>query len=305
MTWREIDNESDPSESQQHGNESTADIAEIGRPSKPPKIAPQQSIARRELVAHGRRTRQIDTPYGTTIRAEQPHQPITRFGDVALDSTIRAAAQRQATAGKVAHLPLAISPTDLRRKVREAKVGNLILFVVDGSGSMGAQKRMTAVKGAIFGLLLDAYQKRDQVGMILFRGSGAQLILPPTNSIDLAQKRLAKIPTGGRTPLAQGLSQAAEVLQRYKQQAYEPLLVVVSDGRANVPMHGQNPLDEVITLAHQLAQQKTAAVVLDCETGRRKMGLAKPLARALNAQCIPLTDLETDLMRQHIQNTKI
>ncbi len=169
---------------------------------------------------------------------------------------------------------------------------------------MGAQKRMTAVKGAIFSLLLDAYQKRDQVGLILFRGKGAKLLLPPTNSVDIAHQQLAKLPTGGRTPLTQGLLLAEETVSRYTNKIYQPLLVVVSDGRANVPLHHKDPLIEVRATAHRIAEQKISTLVLDCETGRRKLGLARPLAAALGGQCLPLGDLSAEKITQSIRHTQ-
>ena len=308
MIWRGTDDPDTPSDpppeqpdTEHDGSQSHSQVAEIGRPFAVRSLDNAQPARQKYAATHGRRTRQIDTPHGHTVRAERPRQPLTTLSDIALNSTLHAVAKRHVLAGITATLPLRISSTDIRRKVREAKVGNLILFVVDGSGSMGAQKRMTAVKGAIFSLLLDAYQKRDQVGLILFRGAGAQLLLSPTNSVDKAQKVLARIPTGGRTPLAQGLSLAADTLQRYTEKAYTPLLVVVSDGRANVPIRGSDPLKEVLALAHRLARQQVSALVLDCETGRRRMGLARPLAAALEAKCIPLSDLSAEGVAQSVR----
>jgi magnesium chelatase subunit D len=131
-----------------------------------------------------------------------------------------------------------IEPWDVQEKVREARTGSLILFLVDASGSMGAQRRMVAVKGAILSLLLDAYQRRDRVGLISFRGAGADLLLPPTGSVDLAQVHLRDLPTGGRTPLGHGLYLALDVIERerLKDRDVLPLLVLLSDGRANVPL---------------------------------------------------------------------
>ena len=104
----------------------------------------------------------------------------------------------------------------MREKVRETKTGSLILFVVDASGSMGAPRRMVAVKGAILSLLLDAYQRRNRVGLIAFRGTSAQVLLPPTSNVDLAHAHLREMPTGGRTPLSRGLLLAMEVVEAEK-----------------------------------------------------------------------------------------
>ena len=187
----------------------------------------------------GRRARTVSgTPSGRYVGADVPQGKAT---DLALDATLRAAAphqlqRRENTAAENAPAFL-IEPHDVRDKVRETKTGSLILFVVDASGSMGAQRRMVAVKGAILSLLLDAYQRRDRVGLIAFRGTEAQLLLPPTGSVDLAHALLSEMPTGGRTPLSRGLLLAMEVIEAEKQKDRNvlPFLVVLTDGRANVP----------------------------------------------------------------------
>ncbi len=128
---------------------------------------------------------------------------------------------------------LVLRADDLREVVREGREGNLVLFVVDASGSMAARKRMSAVKTAVLSLLLDAYQRRDKVGLITFRGAGAEVALPPTSSVEAGAARLRSLPTGGRTPLAAGLMRAADVLrvERLRDPARRPLLVLVTDGR--------------------------------------------------------------------------
>ncbi|MFA5238063.1 MAG: magnesium chelatase subunit D family protein, partial [Methanoregula sp.] len=138
--------------------------------------------------------------------------PETPGPDIALDATIRAAAPHQLE--RTGSLAIKIETSDLREKVRERKMGNTVLFVVDASGSMGAQQRMTAVKGAILSLLIDAYQKRDRVGLVVFRGQGAEVLLPPTSSVELARKYMQTLPVGGKTPLAHGLARGFEVIQR-------------------------------------------------------------------------------------------
>jgi magnesium chelatase subunit D len=170
-------------------------------------------------------------------------------------------------------------------------VGNLILFLVDASGSMGARKRMVAVKGAILSLLLDAYQKRDRVGLIAFRGSGAKLLVPPTNSVELAERQLRQLPTGGQTPLAAGLNLADQVLTNYLQRdaALTPLLVLISDGRANF-----GPQSQLRQTAAKLAQKRLAVLVLDSEQGFVRLGLARDLANWLNAHYLLLDELRTE-----------
>ncbi|HWQ61625.1 MAG TPA: AAA family ATPase, partial [Negativicutes bacterium] len=138
---------------------------------------------------------------GRYVRACQPAGAVT---DLAFDATVRAAAPYQRVREK-GPCQVSICQEDLRQKVREKRIGNVFLFVVDASGSMGARERMRAVKGAIFAILREAYQKRDQVGMIAFRRQSAEVLLPVTRSIDLAEKCLRDLPTGGKTPLAEGL----------------------------------------------------------------------------------------------------
>ena len=169
------------------------------------------------------------------------------------------------------------------RKCAKTHTGSLILFVADASGSMGAQRRMVAVKGAVMSLLMDAYQRRDRVGLIAFRGTSAHLLLPPTGSVEMAQWHLQDMPTGGRTPLAHGLYLAMETLERerLKDRDVLPLLILLSDGRANVNLAGEQRSsgqlisDEVKGLAATVAEARIPAVVIDTEQGFIKLELAK------------------------------
>jgi magnesium chelatase subunit D len=165
-----------------------------------------------------------------------------------------------------------------------------VLFLVDASGSMAARARMGAVKGAVLSLLLDAYQRRDKVGVISFRGSGAQLLLPPTSSVEAAAGRLAALPAGGRTPLAAGLLRAGEVLraERLRDPRRRPLLVVLTDGRAT---GGPEPLPQAHRAAALLAAAGTASVVVDCEDGPVRLGLTAGLGQALGGPVLRLAEL--------------
>jgi len=248
---------------------------------------------------------------GHYIRAVAPQGSVR---DVAVDATLRAAALRLAQGSRGAEeqegikktsplppcppAPLRISPADLRVKIRRARTGNLILFVVDASGSMGARQRMVAVKGAVLSLLLDAYQKRDRVGLIAFRGQGAELLVPPTNSVELAEQRLRQMPTGGRTPLAAGLQLAERVLTSHLQRdaALTPLLVLVTDGRSNVgsPAHLRHA-------ALTLAQKRLAALVLDSEQGFVRLGAAKEIAAWLEAEYLSLEALRAGVIAGRVR----
>jgi magnesium chelatase subunit D len=171
--------------------------------------------------------------------------------------------------------------------VREGREGNLVLFAVDASGSMAARQRMRAVKGAVLSLLLDAYQRRDKVGLVTFRGTGADVALPPTSSVEAAARRLTSLATGGRTPLAAGLAQAAHVLatERLRDPHRRPLLVIVTDGRATAGTEA-----DLARAAAMLAG--VTAVVVDCEASVVRLGLAGQLATRLGASLFRLDELE-------------
>ena len=157
---------------------------------------------------------------------------------------------------------------------------------------MAAQRRMETVKGSVLSLLTDAYQRRDEVAVIGFRGESAQLLLAPTRSVDLAEKNLRELPTGGRTPLPHALSLALETL---KKSTMPPLLVLLSDGKANVPLtEGNDPWQETLMLAELLAKRAVPALVLDIETGFLRLGRAQQLARALAAECLALEELSAE-----------
>ncbi|CAM5692499.1 magnesium chelatase [Streptomyces badius] len=182
---------------------------------------------------------------------------------------------------------------DLRQATREGREGNLVLFVVDASGSMAARQRMSAVKGAVLSLLLDAYQRRDKVGLVTFRGKEAEVALPPTSSVDAAAARLESLPTGGRTPLAAGLLKAHDVLrvERLRDPSRRPLLVVVTDGRAT---GGPEPVALAGRAARLHRAEGAASVVVDCESGYVHLGLAGELARELGGTAVTLDELRAD-----------
>ncbi|MFA5294803.1 MAG: VWA domain-containing protein [Methanoregulaceae archaeon] len=214
--------------------------------------------------------------------------------DIAVDATLRAAAPHQISRERQG-LAISVKTTDLREKVREKKVAHTVLFLVDASGSMGVHRRMVAVKGAILSLLADAYQKRDRVGLMTFRGTDARLLLPPTGSPDLAIKLLRKIPTGGTTPLARGIADAYRLLTRGKFAAAggNRSIVLLTDGRGNVPMENKPPSEELIDLAKHLAGRDVRFVVVDTELGFPRLGRARALAGDLEASYIRLDDLDS------------
>ena len=232
-------------------------------------------------------------PFGRTVGARLPQD---RSFALHLPATVRAAALR--APGAADAIPLRPTPADLREAVREGREGNLVLFAVDASGSMAARQRMRAVKGAVLSLLLDAYQRRDKVGLVTFRGTGAELTLPPTSSVEAAARRLASLATGGRTPLAAGLARAARVLaaERLRDPRRRALLVVVTDGRATSGTDADLARAAALLTGPGLAG--TASVVVDCEASVLRLGLAGRLAVQLGATLLSMDELEAGVARQ-------
>ncbi|ARX82585.1 putative cobaltochelatase [Streptomyces alboflavus] len=238
--------------------------------------------------AAGRRSR-ARTEHGRTTGARRPRGALTKLH---LAATVQAAAPHQRARGRSGR-GLVVRRDDLRQATREGREGNLVLFVVDASGSMAARQRMSAVKGAVLSLLLDAYQRRDKVGLVTFRGSGAEVALPPTSSVDAAAVRLESLPTGGRTPIAAGLLRAHEVLrvERLRDPARRPLVIVVTDGRAT---GGVEPVAQAGRAARLFAAEGQASVVVDCESGPVRLGLAGQLAGELGGTAVTLDELRAD-----------
>ncbi|MFJ1544398.1 putative cobaltochelatase [Streptomyces sp. NPDC088246] len=238
--------------------------------------------------AAGRRSR-ARTEHGRTTGARRPRGALTKLH---LAATVQAAAPHQRARGRSGR-GLVVRRDDLRQATREGREGNLVLFVVDASGSMAARQRMSAVKGAVLSLLLDAYQRRDKVGLITFRGKDAEVVLPPTSSVDAAAARLEMLPTGGRTPVAAGLLKAHDVLrvERLRDPSRRPLLVVVTDGRAT---GGPEPVALASRAARLHEVEGIASVVVDCESGPVRLGLADALARDLGGAAVTLDDLRAD-----------
>ncbi|MFB9908160.1 putative cobaltochelatase [Allokutzneria oryzae] len=240
--------------------------------------------------APGRRSRARSSS-GRVVRAST----VDGHG-VHLTATVQAAAPHQHARGRSGS-GLELRSGDLRRAVREGREGNLVLFAVDASGSMAARARMSAVTGAVLSLLRDAYQRRDKVGLITFRGREAEVALPPTSSVDAAATRLRNLRTGGRTPLAHGLLAARKLLaaERLRDPRRRPLLVLVTDGRATVPAsQGGDALHDAMRAAALLEADGVASVVVDCENGVVRLGLPDRLALALGGTCLQLAELSAE-----------
>ena len=229
--------------------------------------------------------------------------------DLAFDATIRAAAPFQKARedsqndDRKRDVAFSVRREDYQRKVRVRRASNLILFLVDASWSMAVAERMAATKGAILSLLTDAYQRRDRVGLIVFQKDRATLVLPPTNSVLLAQRALADIPVGGKTPLSAGLNMAYEVLKREKTLHPDvlPLLIILTDGAGNVAMGSGSPQKEAHQYAEQIANEDVHSVVINMEHEAFDQGLAQALADHLNAPCYTLEDLRSETLYRAVQ----
>lgn len=236
--------------------------------------------------------------YAGFTQSPRPHQT-----DLALDATLRAAAPYQRSRDHT-DCAVALLDRDLRYKVRENHVGATIVFAVDASGSMGARKRMKETKEAILSMLLDSYQKRDRIGLVAFRRDSAQTLLDITASVDLAEKQLQALPTGGRTPLAAGIYQAWQLLRarRLKDPDILPMLVLVTDGRANRPLWTEDPVADAVKAAQLIRQDGIHAVVIDTEQDFISLHIAQEIAREMNAAYYKVDQLTSGQLRAIVKN---
>ncbi len=242
---------------------------------------PSRGLPASGLPATGRRST-VEGPRGRLVADRVPVGPV---GPLAVGATVRAAVSRGSAA---------VEAGDLREAVREQRTGNLIILVVDASGSMGAERRMEAAKGAVLSLLLDAYQRRDRVALVTFAGDGAQVVLQPTGSVEVARARLADLPTGGRTPLAAGIRTGLAVATAPGRGApHPPLLVVVTDGRATVSDRDVDPVAAAHGAAAEVRRRGVSAVVVDAEDGPTRLGLAREVAETMGARYVTVPGLSS------------
>lgn len=275
------------------GENSTDRVFEMGEPFRVKRLAaPKDRIFRR---GSGRRSgTRVSQRQGRYVKSSMKHGS----GDIALDATLRAASPYQA--GRAGHHNLAVSirPEDIREKIREKRIGDFLLFVVDASGSMGARGRMAASKGAVLSLLLDAYQKRDRVAMVSFRKDEAHLNLPPTSSIQLAAHLLKEMPVGGRTPLSAGLVKSYEVVRNHllRDPVARPIVIIITDGKSNVALTDREPTSEAFEIGAKMAEDdRIQLIVVDTESqGLVNFGLTAKLAATMNARYFKIEDLKAD-----------
>jgi magnesium chelatase subunit D len=256
--------------------------AELAAPTRPIVVEATPPTAPVASLATSQRGVNVPAARGQYVRAVPDRDP----SELAIEATVRQAVLRDPAVAQ-------ITRDDLHQKVRSSKTGTFLLLVVDASGSMSASRRMEAVKGAVLSLLTEAYQQRDTVAVIAFRGVEARVLLPPTRSVTVAEEALRTLPTGGRTPLPHALQLAAQLLTRADYPAdLQPLLVLLSDGKANVPLAGGGDANQQTQqLAGQLRTQNIPTLVLDTDTSYLRLGKAAELATALGAQYLPLDEL--------------
>lgn len=266
---------------QESGDGAGAPPREPSDPLAPPVIQPP--TARHDARAGRRGSGEAER--GRFVRAAEPteQRPVTA-GSVAVAATAVATATRRAVEGGTD-----VEPADLRRAVREQRTGALVVLCVDASGSMGADRRIELAKGAVLGLLTDAYQRRDRVALVTFGGDGAHVALRPTASVEIARARLAELPTGGTSPIAEGLDAAHQLVSGSSgDHGLDPLVVVITDGRAT---GGDDAVARSQASAARLASAQVPTVVIDAETGATRLGLAAELAAAAGGPCLPLDGL--------------
>ena len=244
-----------------------------------------------------------------TLRAAAPYQrlrAVERVKQLQVDTPLNVVEQSvtseclcqmapQAERHDLKGLSIVVKPQDYRRKAREKRIGAYQLFVVDASGSMAARHRMEATKGAILSLLRDSYVHRDSVGLIVFRKDSAEVLLPFTRSVERAERLLATLPTGGKTPLAQGLRVAYTMCDRLlrRHSAERIQMICITDGRATSG-DSENPVAEAKQWARILGTLPVDCIVIDTETGFIKLGLAKELCKLMNGSYYAMDSITSD-----------
>ena len=271
----------------------------VGQIFQPQQVASNLDRMTRRQAGKRSYTR-TDRKRGRYIKAERMRG---RASDVAFDATFRYAAPQQIHRQDDG-LALSIRPHELQKKVRVRRSANLILFVVDASWSMAASERMEATKGAILSLLTEAYQKRDSVGLITFQKNDAKIILPPTNSVDLAEKALENIPVGGKTPLSSGLYNTLEVIEQEHRRNPEvrSLTILLTDGAGNVSMGDLPPQQEAMQLARTFKERQYRSVVINTEHEAFDRGLAQALGDAMDAETFSLKEFSVNALKEVVSS---
>lgn len=258
-------------------------------------------LKKEKILGSGKRCKTIsDSLKGRYIKSIIPKGKVK---DLAFDATLRAAAPYQRLLEKNG-MAVVIKKEHIREKIREKRVGTSILFTVDASGSMGAHERMKEVKGAIFSLLKDAYEKRDRIGLVAFRKDLAEELLPMTRSIELANKKLKDLPVGGKTPLHKGLEKSYTILQNEKKRNKNivPVLVLITDGKISVKENSENIFSNLLKFCEEIRESKIKVIVIDSEKGRIKLNMAKDISEKLGGKYYRLEDLKVQSISQVVRD---
>ncbi|MBR6204782.1 MAG: VWA domain-containing protein [Candidatus Methanomethylophilaceae archaeon] len=240
---------------------------------------------------------------GTSGRQVSARIPDGKTRDIAFGATMRAAALSQKGRER-GSMRIVVEDSDIREKVRRARTGCTVMFLVDASGSIGARRRMSAVKGAVLSMLKDSYVKRDKVGLMVFRRSSAEVILPPTRSVEYGYKLLEDIPTGGRTPLSAAMTTASDYMTAYSRShpGERCYIVLMTDGRSNVPyVEGADPNKEARELAEDLDVPGIQWIVVNTGNGFRMVDSASELASHLGALYFNLEELDADALASSVR----
>jgi len=268
---------------------SPVDVHRLNVPHERDRIA-RRKISGRRMFTLALRKR------GRYLRQRMPREG----KDIAIDATIRAAAPYQMV--RFGNHAIKVKSEDIREKERVGKTSAVVLFVVDASGSMGAMQRMEGAKGAVLSMLMDSYQKRDKIGMVAFKGNEAEIILSPCSSVDLASSRLQALPTGGKTPLCAGLSRGLQLLRSelQKDEETKTMMVLISDGRANVGMGGKIR-DELMEISLQSRLLGVQTIVIDTEMVENsfmdtRLGYCREIAESAGGKYYPLSSLSPEAL---------
>ena len=296
-----MDNQASPDlEDTEDAEEVEGKLHKVGKPVEVPKDINKRKRDRVLRSGSGKRMKTLAT--GRKGRYLKPRIPKEDTTDIAFDATVRASAihQKQRKKNSKSSHTLIIKKEDLREKVRQSKVSTLIVLTVDASGSMGVLDRMEAAKGTVFSLLMDAYQHRDRVAMVAFRGNDGYILLPPTSGVDLAKKLLVNLPTGGKTPLAAGVMKTLSLIKNEKRKdpTIVPMMILLSDGRSNISIvEGADPMSEIEKLGQTAQEEGVHSIVIDSEvTKKRKFAgftfeFAKDIAEYFSAKYFRLDQL--------------
>ncbi len=268
------------------------------------KIGTERERLRDQIIGLGKREKRLaQGRHGHTVY----YRATTSYDDIDIFGTIMKAAPQQHNrhSGKpLANRPaLIIKKTDLQRKVREQRIGNTLIFLLDASGSLRANQRMAALKGTIFNILGEAYVKRDKVALIAFRDSAVDLVLPITGSTELANRRLKELPNGGNSPIAAALDYTNRYIQsnQIKSRESKYVLIFLSDGRANASAYSNAPIEDAKKVAQSLATLNIKKVFIDYESGRIRLGLMKQLAELADAELVCVDDMTAQNLTETIQ----